>query len=59
MYDGSKNLLMFQEEQTMHFACHFDLVMYPFDQQECYLNIEVYDYDLRLGYFVKVSAPEN
>ncbi|XP_047481621.1 gamma-aminobutyric acid receptor subunit beta-1-like [Penaeus chinensis] len=53
MYDGTKNLLMFQEEQTIHFGCHFDLVMYPFDQQECYLNIEIYDYDLRLGYFVK------
>ncbi|XP_063601945.1 glutamate-gated chloride channel alpha-like [Penaeus indicus] len=53
MYDGNKNLLMFQEEQTIHFGCHFDLVMYPFDQQECYLNVEIYDYDLRLGYFVK------
>ncbi|ROT80564.1 Gamma-aminobutyric acid receptor subunit theta [Penaeus vannamei] len=53
MYSGSTNMLMFQEEQTIEFSCHFDLVMYPFDQQECYLNVEIHDYDLRLGYFVK------
>lgn len=50
MYSGSTNMLMFQEEQTIEFSCHFDLVMYPFDQQECYLNVEIHDYDLRLGY---------
>ncbi|XP_047480543.1 glutamate-gated chloride channel-like [Penaeus chinensis] len=53
-YDGAKNLLLFQEEMTVEFACYFDLVMYPFDQQQCYLMFEIHDYDLGLGYLVKL-----
>ncbi|ROT77155.1 Ligand-gated ion channel 50 [Penaeus vannamei] len=52
MYSGAENYVRFQEEMTVNFACSFDLVMYPFDQQKCYLAFEIHDYDLSLGYFV-------
>ncbi|XP_037803960.1 glutamate-gated chloride channel-like [Penaeus monodon] len=52
MYSGTENYVRFQEEMTVSFACPFDLVMYPFDQQKCYLAFEIHDYDLSLGYFV-------
>ncbi|XP_042884699.1 uncharacterized protein LOC122261219 [Penaeus japonicus] len=47
VYSGWENMLLYQQEQTITFMCHFQLRMYPFDRQRCsivfnipYLTVE-------------------
>ncbi|XP_066983584.1 uncharacterized protein [Macrobrachium rosenbergii] len=38
VYSGKGNPLVFEQELTIDFKCHFRLQMYPFDRQVCFLE---------------------
>nr|XP_027227685.1 glutamate-gated chloride channel-like [Penaeus vannamei] len=52
-YDGTLNFLVLEQEMSVTFACNFDLMMYPFDQQVCYLNFEIQNLNIRFGILEK------
>ncbi|XP_042879256.1 glutamate-gated chloride channel-like [Penaeus japonicus] len=52
-YDGTFNFLILEQEMSVNFACNFDLMMYPFDQQVCYLNFEIQDLNIKFGVLEK------
>lgn len=57
-YDGALNFLVLEQEMSVVFACNFDLMMYPFDQQVCYLNFEIQDLNIKFGVLEKVWNAE-
>lgn len=57
-YDGTLNFLVLEQEMSVTFACNFDLMMYPFDQQVCYLNFEIQNLNIRFGILEKVWNSE-
>ncbi len=38
-YEGDENPIVLNREYDMTFSCNFDLVMYPFDTQYCYIEV--------------------
>ncbi|XP_069971531.1 gamma-aminobutyric acid receptor subunit theta-like [Penaeus vannamei] len=58
-YDGTLNFLVLEQEMSVTFACNFDLMMYPFDQQVCYLNFEIQNLNIRFGILEKVWNSED
>ncbi|XP_047474148.1 pH-sensitive chloride channel 2-like [Penaeus chinensis] len=53
VYSGSNNLLVYEEEHTLTFRCHFDLQMYPFDRQRCSIIFKIQDLTEELCILVK------
>jgi len=39
IYKGEQNPIVLNREYDMTFACNFDLVMYPFDTQFCFIEV--------------------
>ncbi|KAG7155932.1 Neuronal pentraxin-2-like 2 [Homarus americanus] len=52
-YSGEDNTLMYQQHDTLEFRCHFDLHLYPFDTQKCYLEFSVRDLRHTQGVLLK------
>ena len=55
-YSGRDNPLVFQDEATLTFKCYFELRMYPFDRQTCFLVFKMKDMTEELGVLVQVSV---
>lgn len=49
-------MLIFEQEQTITFRCHFDLQMYPFDRQVCTIVFRIQDLTEELCVLLKVGS---
>lgn len=54
-YSGKDNPLVFQDEATLTFKCYFELKMYPFDRQKCFVVFKLKDMTEELGVLVQAS----
>ncbi|XP_071549993.1 uncharacterized protein [Panulirus ornatus] len=52
-YSGEENTLLYQQQDTLEFRCHFELRMYPFDTQTCSLTFSVQDLTHTQGVLLK------
>ncbi|XP_050706082.1 uncharacterized protein LOC126991371 [Eriocheir sinensis] len=52
-YSGEANMLVFLDETTLTFKCHFELQMYPFDRQHCFMVFRIKDMKEELGVLVQ------
>ncbi|ROT67194.1 putative glutamate-gated chloride channel isoform X1 [Penaeus vannamei] len=41
LYPGSSTILSMSRKYSIQFKCHFDLTLYPFDSQHCYMKLRV------------------
>uniref|UniRef100_A0A0N7Z9T0 C-type lectin domain-containing protein n=1 Tax=Scylla olivacea TaxID=85551 RepID=A0A0N7Z9T0_SCYOL len=58
-FSGLDNPLVFQEEATLVFKCYFELMMYPFDRQKCFIVFKMKDVTEELGMLVKEGQGVN
>ena len=56
IYSGSDNPLILQTDYTITFACNFQLQIYPFDTQVCYLNFHLQRLTEDLGVLSQVNC---
>ena len=54
-YSGLDNPVVFQDEATLTFKCYFELMMYPFDRQKCFIVFKMKDITEELATLVKAS----
>ena len=45
IFEGSENTLTMKQTYTHEFQCHFELAKYPFDQQNCSIEMASTDID--------------
>ena len=41
VYSGDQNPIVLKREYDMTFSCDFDLVLYPFDTQYCFIEVRI------------------
>lgn len=41
LYPGATTTLSMSRKYSIKFKCHFDLTLYPFDSQHCYMKLRV------------------
>jgi len=44
IYSGDQNPIVLKREYEMTFSCDFDLVLYPFDTQYCFIEVKMSDF---------------
>jgi hypothetical protein len=44
VYSGDQNPIVLKREYDMTFSCDFDLVLYPFDTQYCFIEVKMIDF---------------
>jgi len=48
LYNGEENPILLKQEYQMIFSCNFDLVWYPFDTQNCYIQVDIYSVNFQV-----------
>lgn len=48
LYNGEENPILLKQEYEMIFSCNFDLVWYPFDTQNCYIQVDIYSVNFQV-----------